>query len=193
MELWVIGAIANGTIMLAYLAIAYTIIGGIAASHQWRDNPLAVATGAIFLSCGVGHGLHLVHLLAPYVGVDETGGLAARQEFQEWHIWAWDLLTAGVAIWYWSLRSRFPALLRGTALFEDVRQRQAQALEIHDSVVQGLAKTKLSLDLGRTEEGEREVAETLAAARGIISDLLGEEGSEVELGPGDLRRKAPAA
>ena len=74
-----------------------------------------------------------------------------------------------------------------------MRQRQRQALEIHDTVVQGLAKTKLSLDLGRTEEGEREVEETLAASRRIISDLLGEPDSETELGPGDLRREAPAS
>jgi signal transduction histidine kinase len=64
--------------------------------------------------------------------------------------------------------------------------------EIHDNVLQGLAKTKLSLDLGRTEEGEREVEETLAASRKIISDLLGEPGSEVELRPGDLRRQVAA-
>ncbi len=111
----------------------------------------------------------------------------------EWHLWLWDALTAGVAIWYFTLRSRFPALVQGAALFEDMRQRQRQALEIHDTVVQGLAKTKLSLDLGRTEEGEREVEETLAASRRIISDLLGEPDSETELGPGDLRREAPAS
>ncbi len=193
MDAWAIGAAANGVIMAAYLAIAYNIFSGIADAGQWRENPLAVATGAIFLTCGVGHGFHLAHMLLPYAGIDEVGGFAARTEYNEWHLWLWDALTAGVAIWYFTLRSRFPALVQGAALFEDMRQRQRQALEIHDTVVQGLAKTKLSLDLGRTEEGEREVEETLAASRRIISDLLGEPDSETELGPGDLRREAPVS
>ena len=62
------------------------------------------------------------------------------------------IMTAGIAVWYWTLRGRFPALVRGAALVE----------------------------------------ETLAASRKIISDLLGEPGSEVELGPGDLRRQVAA-
>jgi PAS domain S-box-containing protein len=37
----------------------------------------------------------------------------------------WDLLTAALAVWYWTLRSRFPALVRGAAVFEDLRLRQA--------------------------------------------------------------------
>jgi hypothetical protein len=192
MSQWMIGAAANGVIMVAYLAIAFSILNGIAGTGQWRDNPLAVATGAIFLTCGIGHGLHFTHLLLPALGADGQVGEAARTEFNSWHAWAWDAVTAGVAVWYWTLRGRFPALVRGAALFEDMRQRQRQALEIHDNVVQGLAKTKLSLDLGRTEEGEREVEETLAASRKIISDLLGEPGSEMELGPGDLRREVAA-
>jgi PAS domain-containing protein len=37
----------------------------------------------------------------------------------------WDALTAGVGVWYWSLRGRFPALVRGAALFEDLELRKA--------------------------------------------------------------------
>ncbi|WP_285550763.1 hybrid sensor histidine kinase/response regulator [Actinoplanes regularis] len=37
----------------------------------------------------------------------------------------WDLVTAVVAVWYWTLRGRFPALVRGAAVFEDLRLRQA--------------------------------------------------------------------
>jgi signal transduction histidine kinase len=193
MSTWVFGAIANGVIFVAYLAIAYSIFSGIWQAGQWQQNPLAVATGLIFFTCGVGHGFHLAHLLGPSFGFDLVGGEAARIEFGEWHLWAWDGITAGVAVWYWTLRGRFPALVRGAALFEDMRERQRQALEIHDNVVQGLVKTKLALDLGRTEGGGKEVEETLEASRKIIRELLGEPGSEPELGPGELRREVPAS
>lgn len=74
-------------------------------------------------------------------------------------------------------------------MFEDIRVRRREALEIHDNVVQGLAVAKLSLDLGRAAEATDAVERTLAASRQIITDLLGQPGSEVALGPGDLRRK----
>lgn len=192
MSWWVLGAVGNLVIFGAYMAIAFHIFLGIIRSEQWRDNPLALATGAIFFTCGVGHGMHLVHLLLPSFGIEEEIGRAAREHFSDWHIWLWDGFTAGIAVWYLSLRNRFPALVRGAALFEDMRVRQRQALEIHDNVVQGLAVAKLSLELGRMPEVATAVRESLAASRQIITDLLGETGSELALGPGDLRRRSAA-
>lgn len=189
---WVLGAIGNLVISGAYLAIAYHIFHGMARANQWRNNPLALATGAIFFTCGIGHGLHLVHLMLPSFGLETELGGAAREEFSDWHIWSWDALTAGIAVWYWGLRNRFPALVRGAALFEDIRVRQRQALEIHDNVVQGLAVAKLSLDMGRMVDAANAIEGSLAASRKIISDLLGERGSEFALRPGDLRRQSPA-
>jgi len=58
-------------------------------------------------------------------------------------------------------------------------------------VVQGLARAKLALDLGRRDEGARAVEETLDAAKGIMSGLLGREHSGTPLGAGELRRTAP--
>jgi signal transduction histidine kinase len=192
MNVWVLGATGNLVISAAYLAIAGHIFYGMARANQWRNNPLALATGAIFFTCGVGHGLHLVHLMLPSFGVEAGLGNAAREEFSDWHIWSWDWLTAGIAVWYWGLRNRFPALVRGTALFEDIRVRQRQALEIHDNVVQGLAVAKLSLDMGKMVEASNAVEGALAASRKIISDLLGEPDSKFALRPGDLRRQSPA-
>lgn len=187
---WVIGALANVVLTTSYLAIAFHILRGIVRAAQWRTNPLALATGCIFFTCGVGHGVHFVHMVLPSFGLELETGAIARANFGDWHVWLWDSLTASVAIWYFTLRNRFPALLRGTALFEDIRVRQREALEIHDNVVQGLAVAKMSLDLGRAAEATAAVEKTLAASRKIITDLLGEPGSEVSLGPGDLRRKA---
>lgn len=191
-DIWIAGAVANFVIMTAYLAIAVAILVPISRNKDWRRNPLGTATGAIFVSCGVGHGIHMAHLLLPIWGLEVEIGMAARRVYREVHVWAWDAVTAGVAIWYWTLRSRFPALVRGAALFEDIRQRQHQALEIHDNVVQGLAQAKLEFEMGRGEQGLRSVERTLAASRRIITDLLGPEGSEAELGPGKLKRDKAA-
>lgn len=165
MDPWTIGATANTLVTVAYLAIFWTIASGVAASRQWRSNPLSVATALIFLSCGIGHGLHLAHLV-----LDEHG---ARHTY-DLHLGIWDLGTGVGAVWYWSLRGRFPALVRGAALFEDLRTRQRQALEIHDNVVQGLATAKLALDLGDTARADAAIDVTLTRAKAIISDLLGD-------------------
>lgn len=72
----------------------------------------------------------------------------------------------------------------------EAEHARRQALEINDNVVQGLVTALLRLDFEGNGDGE--VADglrrTLAAARGIISDLLGEG----ELQPGALVRSLPA-
>jgi len=181
-------------ISLAYLAISWTILGGVLRSNQLRTNPLAVATGLIFFSCGVGHFLHGSHAFLAYVGFHDGGAAVGRQLFSGWEMWGWEIFTGAVAVWYWSLRHRFPALLRGTALFEDMRQRQREALQINDNIVQGLAKAKLNFELGRTNEGMAEIEATLKASRTIISSLVGPPASEKQapLESDLLRRTEPA-
>lgn len=72
----------------------------------------------------------------------------------------------------------------------EAEHARRQALEINDNVVQGLVTALLRLEFDGL--GESEVADglrrTLASARGIISDLLGEG----ELEPGALVRTLPA-
>lgn len=186
MDWWMLGLGANGVIALAYFGIAATIFFGIARSRQWRQNPLAFATGLIFLSCGVGHGVHFVHGIAVWSPAELA---AQRLLFGEWHVWLVDGLTALIAVWYFTLRGRFPALVRGAALFEDMRVRQRQALEIHDNIVQGIVKAKLSAELGETEATKRELESTLVASRNIMSELLGEAGRTRPIRPGELARR----
>jgi signal transduction histidine kinase len=131
-------------------------------------------------------------LLEPSIGIQSAQAHAARSLF-DWHIALWDLMTGAIGLWYLSLRGRFPALVRGAAMFEDLKERRRQALEIHDNIVQGLASAKLAYELGNNDDGYRAIEETLAASRVIITDLLGEPGSEIALGPGDLRRTSPAS
>ena len=191
-DIWIAGAVTNFVIMAACLTVAVAVLAPISRRKDWAKAPLGTATGAIFLCLGIGHGIHVTHLLLPIWGLATEVGLAARTVYQEPHVWAWDALTATVAIWYWTFRSRLAAIVRGAAHFEDIRARQQQALEIHDNIVQGLAKAKLELEIGLGQDGIRSVERTLAASRQIITELLGPEGSDAELGPGKLTRDTAA-
>ena len=189
MSWWHVGAVANVVLLVTYLAIAYTIIRGLIPQQRWRSNPLAVATAALFFTCAIHHGSHPVHQFLPALGVEEHLGLAMREAFDDWHVSTWDVVTAGVGIWYWTLRSRFPALIRGSALFEDLIARERQALEIHDNVVQGLATAKLAFEMDERDRGMNALEQTLTASRQIITELLqGEHGVPA----GALRRSEAA-
>jgi signal transduction histidine kinase len=65
------------------------------------------------------------------------------------------------------------------------RERQ-RALDVHDNIVQGLAEAQMAFDLGRPDQARDAVERTLAQARRIVTELMGEPG------PGDLRREGPA-
>jgi hypothetical protein len=58
--------------------------------------------------------------------------------------------------------------------------------------VQGLTVAKYAMTIGADDHSRQAIDDTLVRARGIITDLLGEPGTAIELGPGDLRRVAPA-
>ena len=191
METWMIGAAANGVIGVAYVAIATTIFLNLRRSGQLSQNRLGVATAAIFLTCAVHHGSHSVHMLLPYVGLEVHEGTAMREAWS-WHISSWDVVTAAVGVWYWSLRKTYGPLLRGAKLFEDMKERQRQALEINDNIVQGLTVAHLAL-ASKDENRSLEAMEaTLAKSRRIISDLIGEVGEERRLAPGELVRTRAA-
>jgi hypothetical protein len=187
MNSWQVGALTNGITAVAYLAIVYAIVKPLVQSRQLRQNTLGVATAAIFFTCAVHHGSHTVHLLGPSIGFEHHEGLAMRQAFT-WHISGWDVLMAGVAVWYWTLRRSYGPLMRGAKLFEDMKERQRRALEINDNIVQGLAVAKLALELDDVDTSRQAVAAALASAQGIISGLLGEAGSQNRLAAGDLVR-----
>lgn len=72
----------------------------------------------------------------------------------------------------------------------EARGRQRQAMELNDDIVQGLTVALYALELGQETVAQRAVDETLASARAIVSDLLGED-SATDLGPGDLVRRTP--
>jgi hypothetical protein len=188
-EVWHVVTAANAIVAVAYFSIAYIILSGLQRTGQLTSNKLGLATGLIFLTCGVHHGTHSIHMLLPSLGIDDARGLALRNAWH-WETGAWDLITAGVGVYYLTLRGSYASVLRGAQMFEDMKVRQRQALEINDNIVQGLTVAKYQLDQGRDESSREAIEETLRKARGLITDLLGED--EAELTPGDLRRTAPA-
>ena len=189
MEGWIIGLAANGVIAVAFLAVAVVLALNAIKTHQVKNNPLGLATVILYIGCGGGHAVHFWQLLDYPLGVASAATYGIVQEYNAAiHMWIADIFTAAAGVSYWMMRRRFPALVSGAAVFEDLRARQRRALEIHDNVVQGLVRAKMALELGQKTEGEAAVQETLGGARTIITELLGKE----DIKPGSLRRRAAA-
>ncbi len=77
------------------------------------------------------------------------------------------------------------------ARVHEEQTRRRAALEINDSVVQGLTAALYALELHDTDAVRDYVRRTLDAAREIITDLVGPLEGPVE--PGDLVRTSPSA
>lgn len=169
---WRIGLTANAVVAVAYLLIAIAIVRPLLAGRQLRSNPLGTATAAIFLTCAVHHGGHVVHMLLPLGSVQVDQGYALRAAY-DWSWALWDVVSAVVGVYYWSLRRAYATLVRGAALFEDMRQREREALELNDEVLQGMVVAKMALDLGQPERAQRALDASISSASRIISDLIG--------------------
>lgn len=189
MPSWTVGLICNAVIMVAYLLITLAIVVPLARSHQLRTNPLGAATGAIFFTCAIHHGTHSLHMLLPSLGVHDPQGLAMRQAWG-WPLALWDVVGAVTGIYYWTLRRNYSSLMHGAQLFEDLRQREQQALELNDTVLQGLVVAKLALDLDQPEKAHRALTSSIDAASRIITGLLASGGGKDPLA---LVRSTPAA
>lgn len=72
---------------------------------------------------------------------------------------------------------------------EEARRRRQQALELNDSIVQGLAVGLYALELGEHDRARDAIDNTLEAAKGVIARLLAEDD---EMQPGDLIRSHAA-
>jgi hypothetical protein len=191
MKLWEVVSAANAVVAVAYFSIAWIIASRLVRTEQLRSNKLGTATALIFFTCGVHHGTHAVHMLLPSLGIHDAKAMALRGSWH-WESAVWDVFTAAVGVYYLSLRGSYASVLRGAQMFEDMKVRQRQALEINDNIVQGLTVAKYQLDRGKDEHTREAIEATLRKARALITELLGERESEVGLGPGDLRRSSRA-
>ncbi len=135
---WEIATAASLTISLAYFAISGAILVPLLRHHQVRANRLGTATAAIFFSCAVGHGMHGIHALLPLLG-DHSRYLESARAVQ-WHDAFWDALTAGIAVYYWTMRRTYGALMQGAVLFEDLQQQQrVAALQAREALAEAKA------------------------------------------------------
>ena len=191
--MWQLIAAANGVILVAYSLISATILRALVRTRQLRNNLLGTATAAIFFTCAVHHGGHTVHMLSPAFGFQTGSGLAMR-ESMGWQSAIWDVLSAAVAVYYFSLRRSYGALLHSSpALFADLKARQRSALEINDNIVQGLALAQYRYEAGQPEAAHAAVVATLAKARAMMSDLVDPAATRgLAIEPGDLVRNVPA-
>jgi hypothetical protein len=190
---WQIITAANLVIAGAYFSISYIIASGLIRTGQVSTNRLGLATALIFFTCGVHHGSHAVHMLLPSFGIDDAQAYDLRNSWH-WQSAVWDIATAMVGVYYLSLRGSYSSVLRGAQMFEDLKVRERQALEINDSIVQGLTVAKYQLDRGADSKSREAIEDTLRKARGLISELLDEPGGQHKpTQPGDLRLSSPAS
>lgn len=193
MDWWLIGLVANAVVAVAYFGICAAIVVPLVRSHQLRSNPLGGATAAIFFTCAVHHGTHSVHMLMPVFGLDLVQGTAMRDAWG-WQLALWDVVGALVGVYYWTLRRNYGSLMEGAQLFEDMRKREEQALELNDNVLQGLVVAKMSLDLGDQRRASAALETAISSASHMITDLLGSErrGSSERLLRGSPAVTAPS-
>ncbi|MBU2669125.1 PAS domain S-box protein [Actinoplanes bogorensis] len=122
--------LGNLVIMSAYAAITVAILGPVIRARQLWSNKLAVTTGMIFFSCAVGHGLHAFMAIRALQTGDSHSHL---QPGWEWPTALWDMFTALVGVYYWTLRRSYKVLLGGGSIFtspgEQNRLEEAGARE----------------------------------------------------------------
>lgn len=169
---WQIGLVSNGVVAIAYLLITAAVLRPLIAGNQMRSNPLGTATAAIFFTCAIHHGGHVVHMLLPAGGVEVSKGLAMRASY-DWEMAVWDIVTAAVGVYYWTLRRAYSSLVRGAKLFDDLRQREHDALELNDNVLQGLVVAKLAFELDQRDRAMAALDSSINAASRMITDFLG--------------------
>jgi hypothetical protein len=122
-DLWWLSATLKGLVAVSYLAVSAAIMMPLARLGQLRRNRLGTATGAIFLTGAIGHGLHAAHPVLSYLELAHAGR-APPGEGLAWHDVLWDALTAAMGIFYWTLRRTYTPLVRGPAMSDDLATRQ---------------------------------------------------------------------
>ena len=124
--------LGNLVIMTAYAAIMVAIVVPVWRAGQLRSNKLAVATALIFFSCAVGHGFHALITYRGIIANTASGGIHLHHGGSrglDWPSAVWDLITATIGVYYWTLRRGYGVLLGPGAIYvaPGERQRLAEA------------------------------------------------------------------
>ncbi|HEY0002876.1 MAG TPA: PAS domain S-box protein [Actinoplanes sp.] len=111
--------LGNLVIMVAYAAIMVAIVVPVSRAGQLRTNKLATATALIFFSCAVGHGLHAVMAYRTLIVTPDGHQIHSDAVTWPWTSAIWDVLTATVGVYYWTLRRGYSVLLGEGVLYVD--------------------------------------------------------------------------
>lgn len=168
---WWPGFVGSTITAVTFTAVAVLLAHSLRKQGQWRNNPLGVATMLIFATCGLGHAIHTLQMLYPLFAPGSPIGAAARLHYGEWHLWVADGATAAAGTFYWLGRRRFPHLVSGTAMYENLRRRQRRAIEVHDNVVQGLVKAQWNLELQDSKAALAALDATLSRAADLEQEI----------------------
>ncbi|MDV8024947.1 putative bifunctional diguanylate cyclase/phosphodiesterase [Rhodococcus sp. IEGM 1330] len=142
---WVWVVILNGITAAAYLGIVLFIVRGLLRTGQLRNNRLALATAAIFLTCAAHHLIHAVHLLSGFDShashLDAGSGVgmldAMRETMGDGVDVAVTASTALAGVIYLGMRRFYGPLIGSPSMFDDAseaRYRQLAANLPHTSV-----------------------------------------------------------
>ena len=82
---------------------------------------------------------------------------------------------------------------RAAVKWREAEVRQQAALEIHDTVIQGIVVAKAFFELGENERGLEALSKTLKAAQSLVGDLMKEREKVFGLTAGDFVRTTPAS
>ncbi len=186
-----VSLLGNLTIAVAYAAIMAAIVVPVARAGQLRTNRLATATAMIFFSCAVGHGLHAWMAYRELIHVDLAHTMGTSPGVP-WSSALWDLLTAAIGVYYWTLRRNYGVLLGKGAIYVDPwgqhrldeadnRERAARdAAENHRAALAAVVEYTDDAIIGAAPDG------TISAWNAGAERLFGYSATEVIGRPGTM-------
>jgi two-component system cell cycle sensor histidine kinase/response regulator CckA len=148
--------IGNVLISAAYAAITAAIALPLIRLRQLGTNRLATATALIFFSCSVGHAFHAAASWSVAMGSAMGAGMAHGTGGPAWPPVFWDLLTAGVGVYYWSLRRGYGALVGNGALYQQLISEvkaQEQSAETHRAALAAVVEYSDDAIIGTALDG----------------------------------------
>lgn len=164
MEAWHASLAANAVLTFAYVFLAWDMGRGLFRQGRWRGNPVGVTTFAIFLFCGIGHGVHAEHMLIASA-TDDAFVVASREAHANVLVWTWHAATAVVVVGYLVLRKRLRLLHSGHSLTRDLEREAEVAQRINEQVGAALHQAQDHLDAG-----------DITAAQAVLDGAIQEAG-----------------
>lgn len=99
--------------------------------------------------------------------VDAAEGFAAREEFS-WHDVVWEVMTAGIRVYYWTLRRAYASMVAGPVMFEDLIERQ-RLTELEAAAELNAVRQQGAAELERSEKRFRLAFEHAPIGIALIS------------------------